>query len=94
MSEEIWYTIALSMLVGLNDIDRKSILEFYGAAVRVFEEHQKQQNGFNELNLFHKNILIANWPLKEAEAELNFIIKHQIKCISVLDANYPNRLVK
>lgn len=94
MSEETLFTIALSMMEGINDVHKKFILELYGSAIQVFKEHQKQQNGFNELNLFHKNILLANWPLKEAEAELNFIIKHQIKCISVLDANYPNRLVQ
>ncbi len=94
MSEEIWYTIALSMLVGLNDIDRKSILEFYGAAVRVFEEHQKQKNGFTELNQFQRNVLIGKWPLLAAEEELNFLDKHGIKCISILDAAYPHRLLQ
>jgi DNA processing protein len=94
MSDEIVFTIALSMIAGINDVDKKRILELYGSAVQVFKEHQKQQNGFSELNLFYKNILMATWPLKEAEAEFNFITKHQIKCITVLDSNYPNRLVQ
>jgi len=94
MSEEIYYTIALSKLMGLNDIDRKKILEFYGSAVRVFEEHQKQQAGFAELNQFQKNILLGAWPLAEAEEELIFLHKHEIKCISILDPAYPNRLVQ
>jgi DNA processing protein len=94
MSEEIYYTIALSKLMGLNDIDRKKILEFYGSAVRVFEEHQKQHAGFAELNQFQKNILLGAWPLAEAEEELIFLHKHEIKCISILDPAYPNRLVQ
>jgi DNA processing protein len=94
MPDEIIATIALSMIAGINDVDKKCILELYGSAVAVFKEHQKQKNGFSELNLFYKNILIANWPLKEAEAEFNFITKHQIKCLSVIDLNYPNRLVQ
>lgn len=94
MIDEIVYTIALSRITGLNDIQKKSILEFYGSAVAVFKEHQKQEAGFTALNLVHKNILIAAWPLKEAEAEYNFIMKHQIKCLSVLDPSYPNRLVQ
>ena len=94
MLDEIIYTIALSILPGLNDMEKKSILEFYGSAVAVFKEHQKQDAGFTALNLVHKNILIAAWPLKEAEAEYNFIKKHQIKCLSVLDPSYPNRLVQ
>ena len=94
MDDEIVYTIALSWMAGLNDIQKKTILEFYGSAVAVFKEHQKQEAGFTELNLIHKNILISKWPLKEAEAELNFINKHQIHCLSVLDPNYPNRLVQ
>ena len=94
MSEEIWYTIAMSKLTGLNDIEKKSILEFYGSAVRVFEEHQKHASGFAELNQFQKNILMGNWPLLEAEEELIFLDKHEIKCISILDAAYPNRLLQ
>jgi DNA processing protein len=94
MGDEILYTIALSIIVGLNDIQKKSILEFYGSAIAVYNEHQKQDAGFTALNLVHKNILLAAWPLKEAEAELNFINKHQIKCLSVLDPNYPIRLVQ
>ncbi len=93
MSSEIIYTIALSILQGLNDIQKKSILEFYGSATKVFEEHLKQKDGFTELNFFQKNILWAQWPLQEAEKEFNFLIKHQIKCISVVDPTYPNRLV-
>ena len=94
MSDEILYTIAFSKLMGLNDIDRKTILEFYGSAVRVFEEHQKQKTGFAELNQFQKNILTAEWPLLEAEEELIFLQKHEIKCISILDAAYPHRLLQ
>ena len=94
MSKEIWYAIAISKLMGLNDIERKTILEFYGSAVRVFEEHQKKQAGFLELNLFQKNILIGELPLAEAAEEIIFLDKHEIKCISILDAAYPSRLLQ
>ena len=58
MDDEIVYTIALSWMAGLNDIQKKTILEFYGSAVAVFKEHQNQEAGFTELNLIHKNIFI------------------------------------
>jgi DNA processing protein len=94
MSDEILHTIALSMLVGINDKEKKYILEWYGSASAVFKEREKKQNGFRGLNLIQINILGASWPLKEAEEELMFINKHQIKCLSILDPNYPNRLLQ
>ena len=37
--------------------------------------------------------MLGPWPLKEAGSELNFITKHNIKCITLKDNLYPNRLL-
>ena len=92
MTDENLYAIAFTMLPGFNDIQRKSVFEFYGSGIAIYNERQKQKNAFVEVNFVQKNSLLSTWPLQEAAAEVNFISKHGIKCISVMDANYPNRL--
>lgn len=93
MSEEILYTIAFTMLPGLNDMQRKNIFEKYGSALAIYKERDKQSFAFPHLNLLQKNTLLAAWALKEAASELNFITKHNIQCISLKDKRYPIRLL-
>jgi DNA processing protein len=93
MSEEILYTIAFTMLPGFNERQRKNIFESYGSALAIYQQREKKNEAFASINLVQKNILLGPWPLKEAGSELNFIIKHNIQCISLKDIRYPNRLL-
>lgn len=93
MSNELLYTIAFTLLQGFNDTQRKQILIAYGSATELFNERKKGQDAFASFNLLHKNILMGVWPLDEAEAELVFMNKHDIRGFSVIDPKYPDRLV-
>lgn len=76
--DELLYAIAFSMLTDLSERQKNKILHFYGSATDVYN-YRKQNK--------------ADWPLKEAELELKFIDKHSIQCLTILDKNYPNRLI-
>jgi DNA processing protein len=93
MSDEILYAIAFTMLPGFNERQRKNMIEHYGSALSIYKQREKKNEAFARLNLVQKNILLGPWPLKEAGSELNFITKHNIKCITLKDSLYPNRLL-
>ena len=93
MTDELFYTIAFSLLPGFNNKNRKLILENFGSAIAIFEERKKAQHAFPSFNLLHKNILLGPWPLQEAAAEIKFMQQHGILGLSVLHKNYPDRLV-
>jgi DNA processing protein len=93
MSDEMLYTIAFTMLPGLNDVQRKNIFEWYGSVLIIYKERDKKNFTFSQLTTLQKNSLMAAWPLKEAAAEINFIQKNNIQCISIKDPRYPHRLL-
>ena len=93
MTDELFYTIAFSLLPSFNNKNRKIILEKFGSASAIYEERKKGQHAFPLFDLLHKNILTGPWPLQEAAEEMKFMQQHGIQGFSVLHKNYPNRLV-
>ena len=79
---ELIYLIAFSKLKSINEIDKKKKLIQLGSAQHVFEYCKASQA------LHH-----IYWPLDIAKREIDFITKHAIKAISILDKDYPNRLI-
>ena len=80
--DELIYLIALSKLKSISEIDKKKILIQLGTAKKVFDYCKSTQALQN-----------IYWPLEIAKREIDFIIKHSIKAISILDKDYPNRLI-
>jgi DNA processing protein len=77
LNEELFYTIAFSMLKGVPEAQKLIMLRHYQSAEIIFKNQSRKQ---------------IEWPLREAENELKFIEKHSIQCFSILDKYYPNRL--
>lgn len=75
--EELFYTIAFSMLKGVPESHKLKMLRHFTSAQHIFNISSSKKN---------------EWPLKEAEDEIKFIDKHSISTFSILDKNYPNRL--
>lgn len=76
-SEELFYTIAFSMLKGISESQKLTMLRHFNTAQYIFKISSSKKN---------------EWPLKEAEGEMNFIDKHSISTFSILDKHYPSRL--
>ncbi len=76
-SEELFYTIAFSMLKGVPEAQKLTMLRYFQSAEYIYKIQSSKQ---------------IEWPLKEAEDELKFIEKHSIQSFSILDKYYPNRL--
>ena len=75
--EELFYTIAFSMLKGIAESQKLKMLRYFTSAQHIFKISSSKKN---------------EWPLKEAEDEIKFIDKHSISTFSILDNHYPNRL--
>jgi DNA processing protein len=82
LQEELLYLIALSKLKPISDIDKKNLLTQHGSAKQVHDYCKS----FPALNSLH-------WPIDLAKKEIDFISKHSIKAISILDTQYPSRLL-
>lgn len=80
--DELIYLIALSKLKSISEIDKKKIFIQLGSAQQVFEYCKASQ----ELHHIY-------WPLDIAKREIDFITKHAIQSISMLDKDYPQRLI-
>ena len=79
---ELIYLIAFSKLKGISEIEKKKILIELGTAKLVFD--------YCKTTPHLQNIY---WPIEIAKREIDFIEKHTIKSISILDKDYPNRLL-
>ena len=80
--DELIYLIAFSKLKGIGEIDKKNILIQFGTAKKVFD-YCKSTEALQ--NIY--------WPLEIAKREIDFISKHAIQSISILDKNYPQKLI-
>lgn len=80
--DELIYLIALSKLKSISEIDKKNILIQFGTAKKVFD-YCKSTEALQ--NIY--------WPLEIAKREIDFISKHAIQSISILDKDYPEKLI-
>ena len=90
--DELLYILALQKTKGIGDIIAKKLITTLGSASAVYQEKPqniKKLNGIGTIilaNLKDKN------PLKQAEKEMEFIIKNNIKTFYFLDDDYPLKL--
>jgi DNA processing protein len=82
LQEELLYLIALSKLKPIGDIDKRNLLIQHGSAKQVYD-YCKSTEALQ--NIY--------WPLEIAKKEIDFISKHSIKAISIVDTDYPSRLL-
>jgi len=82
LQEELLYLIALSKLKPISDLDKRNLLIQHGTAKQVYD-YCKSIPALNSLY----------WPLDLAKKEIDFISKHSIKAISIVDTDYPSRLL-
>ena len=91
--DHLLYTIAFTRIIGLNDTQRKILLETYGCAIDIFNQRHLSEYPFADLNRMTKNLLLGEWPISEAMTEIEFMVKHDITATTILDSSYPNRLL-
>lgn len=91
--DDLLYLIAFTQIKGINDTQRKILLATYGSAATIYKNRSVASEAFPGLNTFIKQLLCAEWPLKEAAKEIDFMVKHKITACSIQDPTYPDRLI-
>lgn len=92
---ETFYILALSRLGFFHLAEMRLLLDRTGSAKMLYEHRNDIRAVMPECN---PNIVNAfkNWDeaMKRAEVELEFTRKHGIKCLTINDGNYPQRLAE
>jgi DNA processing protein len=94
MNDSLSYTIAFSNILGMNDLQRKILLEVYGSAENIFKERFNISSPFQHLHPSISALLMKDWPLEEAEKEILFAAQNGIHIVNVTEENYPRRLAQ
>jgi DNA processing protein len=67
------------MLPGMGEIHKNKLLQYYSTAKQIYALRKKGS---------------VDWPLQEAQKELDFINKNEIACLIMGSINYPYRLAQ
>ncbi|KAF5030245.1 DNA recombination-mediator protein A [anaerobic digester metagenome] len=87
------YPIALTLIPGIGDINARKLLSLSGSAEAIFKETRKALSSVSGMSRqVIEPLLHPQSYLERAQAEIEFIHKHQIKTSFITDDEYPNRL--
>ena len=91
--EEIYYTIALTRLTGLNQTISLRLYQTMGSGTAVFE-HRQEIGDVLEDSTPRLRESLKNWDeaLRRAAAEMEFVTQKGIRVLTMNDADYPQRL--
>ncbi|MCX6272445.1 MAG: DNA-processing protein DprA [Bacteroidetes bacterium] len=86
------YRIAITMLPGIGDITAKKLIHFCGSAQAVFQEKRDHLLKIPGIGTYMANALSQKDVLRDAEKELNFVLKNKIRIFYFEAEDYPYRL--
>ncbi len=92
MNKDLQYQIALTMLPEVGDVTAKKLIEYCGSAEAVFKESRQNIRTIPNISFKAMHSIFNQNMMKEAEKEIEFINKNNIKPIYFLDNTYPKRL--
>jgi DNA processing protein len=91
--QEYLHIIALTKTPKVGPVVGKTLISYCGGIEAVFSESKKNLLKIPGIgSLFVENFRPDN-ALKEAELEMEFILKNEIQMLSFLDSKYPKRLL-
>jgi DNA processing protein len=90
--QELLHLIALQHIPGIGSITAKRLLESMGSATQIFAQRTELPHLSPHIQPSLVRALDCPAAFHRAQQELEFITKHHITCISLLDEGYPTRL--
>ena len=93
MEQELFYAMALTRLTNFNFQQALELYKAVGSAQGIYEHRNDIGNVVSDASPRLKEVL-KNWDdaMKRAEFELKFMQDHQIRALTPLDDDYPQRL--
>ncbi|MGB3545599.1 MAG: DNA-processing protein DprA [Saprospiraceae bacterium] len=91
-SSALLYRIALTRVPNVGPITSRTLISYCGGAEAVFQASVRELCKIPGINQVTARAIQQPEPLREAERELTFTDRHDIRVISYLDPDYPARL--
>jgi DNA processing protein len=91
-ANEYFYLLALQRVPNLGAASAKKLIRILGSAEAVFKEPKSKLLKIDGIGTHKIQDLDSSLYLNEAEQELEFINKNQIKVLPFFDAHYPEKL--
>lgn len=88
-TEELLYLIALKKTPNVGDITAKKLIAHFGSAKEIFSQRKSVLQKVNGIGDKMLRNLLDNNNLREAEAELLFAEKNNVKIYTFTDEDYP-----
>jgi DNA processing protein len=92
VEEELLYRIALTQTDQVGYKFGRRLLQVFGSAKAIFNASSKQLKTIEGIGETKSKLFSTKPDLKKAVAELEFIVKHNIQPVFILDDSYPEKL--
>ena len=95
MEQELFYAMALTRLTNFNFQQALELYKAVGSAQQIYEHRNDIDDIIEDCSPRLKEAL-KDWDdaMKRAESELKFMQNHQIRALTPLDDDYPQRLTE
>lgn len=93
MSNDLLYQIALSLTTNIGPVQAKILVEHFGNAQSIFNAKASQLKDIEGIGEVRAKSIKKFQRLAEAEEEVKFIEKYNIKPLFITDEKYPKRLL-
>jgi len=90
--EELFYRIALTQTDYIGNKFGRKLLQMFGSAKTIFNAPLKDLSAIGGIGEAKAKILSKAPDFKRVNAELEFILKHNIQPVFILDDDYPEKL--
>ncbi|MBL7699683.1 MAG: DNA-protecting protein DprA [Chitinophagaceae bacterium] len=93
MSSELIYQLALGEVPYIGNVHAKKLYETFGSATEIFHACQGDLERVENIGAIKAKSIRNFRNFSEAEREIDFMTKFGIRPLSIVDKNYPQRLL-
>ncbi len=87
-----YYMMALTLIPGIGPVNAKSLVSYCGSAEEIFHTKKHLLVKVPGIGETIADAIIHQKVLERADQEMAFIEKHDIRCLTFTDKEYPERL--
>lgn len=91
-SDTLFHLIALKLIPGIGDFGAKNLISYAGSPENVFQLKKEQLLKIPGVGKSTADVIINHSVFNNAEVEMQFIEKYNIKSVAYFEAEYPKRL--
>jgi DNA processing protein len=92
LDNELVYLLALREVQGVGDVLGRKLLSHFGSAQQVFNAREKEFAAIEGLTKYTARNILRFTGFKKFESEHRFLERNNIRWISIIDDDYPERL--